>query len=247
MSFDFKSVSNFRDVSINNMSRGKLFRSAKLSNLNDLEKKKLDNLNLYKIIDFRDPKEIRKSPDNLSKDLKDNYINLSISAKTLSRMIDARQKFKDDKIFYEKVMEESYKLYIENHKDVWRSFFNILIAAKGMPIIFHCTAGKDRTGVASYLIQSLCGADQSLIDQNYLLSNDMLSSREAVSEQKDTLIHSDNLVTPLMLLTLGKVKISYLNSAREIIKNKYKSVKNYFLTELGFKTEHLNKLLTIYK
>ena len=60
MSFDFKSVSNFRDVSINNMSRGKLFRSAKLSNLNDLEKKKLNNLNLYKIIDFRDPKEIRK-------------------------------------------------------------------------------------------------------------------------------------------------------------------------------------------
>ena len=41
MSFDFKSVSNFRDVSINNMSRGKLFRSAKLSNLNDLEKKKI--------------------------------------------------------------------------------------------------------------------------------------------------------------------------------------------------------------
>ena len=43
MSFDFKSVSNFRDVSINNMSRGKLFRSAKLSNLNDLEKKKKAN------------------------------------------------------------------------------------------------------------------------------------------------------------------------------------------------------------
>ena len=247
MSFDFKTVSNFRDASIQNMSQGKIFRSAKLSKICDSELTKLEGLKIYKIIDFRDPKEINKAPNNLSEYLKKKYVNLKISAKTLSRMVSSYKENKDDVFHYEKVMEESYKLYIENYKSVWRNFFEILIASKGIPVIYHCSAGKDRTGIASYLIQSLCGVDENLIDNNYLLSNDLLSTKEAVSEQKDTLRNSNSLVTPLMLSTLGRVKISYLNSARYIITKKYQSVENYFLSELGFNIEDLNKLLAIYK
>ena len=125
MHLDFKTVSNFRDASIHNMSSGKIFRSAKLSNLDISERKKLEDLNIYKVIDFRDPREIKKSPDNLSPYLKERYINLSISAQTLSRMVNAFKDNKDDAIYYEKVMEESYKLYLENHKNVWKDFFKI--------------------------------------------------------------------------------------------------------------------------
>ena len=247
MHLNFKTVSNFRDASIYNMLSGKIFRSAKLSNLNITERNKLEDLNLYKIVDFRDPREIKKSPDNLSPFLKERYINLSISAQTLSRMVTARKDNKDDAIYYEKVMEESYKLYLENHKNVWKDFFKILISSKGNPILFHCTAGKDRTGIASYLVQSLCDVEENFIDESYLLSNDLLSSKEAVSEQQDTLKNPDKNVTPLMLSTLGRVKISYLNSAKNLIKEKYQSVKSYFLNELGFNNHDLNELLTLYK
>ena len=247
MHLNFKTVSNFRDASIYNMLSGKIFRSAKLSNLSLTERNKLEDLNLYKIVDFRDPREIKKSPDNLSPFLKERYINLSISAQTLSRMVTAYKDNKDDAIYYEKVMEESYKLYLENHKIVWKDFFKILISSKGLPILFHCTAGKDRTGIASYLVQSLCDVEENSIDESYLLSNDLLSSKEAVSEQQDTLKNPDKNVTPLMLSTLGRVKISYLNSAKNLIKEKYQSVKSYFLNELGFNNHDLNELLTLYK
>ena len=247
MHLNFKTVSNFRDASIYNMLSGKIFRSAKLSNLNITERNKLEDLNLYKIVDFRDPREIKKSPDNLSPFLKERYINLSISAQTLSRMVTVYKDNKDDAIYYEKVMEESYKLYLENHKNVWKDFFKILISSKGNPILFHCTAGKDRTGIASYLVQSLCDVEENFIDESYLLSNDLLSSKEAVSEQQDTLKNPDKNVTPLMLSTLGRVKISYLNSAKNLIKKKYQSVKSYFLNELGFNNHDLNELLTLYK
>ena len=96
MHLDFKTVSNFRDASIHNMSSGKIFRSAKLSNLSISERNKLEILNIYKVIDFRDPREIKKSPDNLSPYLKERYINLSISAQTLSRMVTACKDNKDD-------------------------------------------------------------------------------------------------------------------------------------------------------
>ena len=43
MHLDFKTVSNFRDASVHKMSSGKIFRSAKLSNLNLNERNKLIN------------------------------------------------------------------------------------------------------------------------------------------------------------------------------------------------------------
>ena len=93
----------------------------------------------------------------------------------------------------------------------------------------------------------MCDVEENFIDESYLLSNDLLSSKEAVSEQQDTVKHPDKLVTPLMLSTLGRVKISYLNSAKNLIKKKYQSVKSYFLNELGFNNQDLNELLTLYK
>ena len=43
---------------------------------------------------------------------------------------------------YEKVMEDSYRMYINNHKEVWTKFFEILLQSRELPIIFHCSAGK---------------------------------------------------------------------------------------------------------
>ena len=65
-----ESVSNFRDVSIGSkMKKNFLFRCAKLSTLNEQDIRVLEKLNPYAIIDFRDPKEIEKAPDNLSSNL----------------------------------------------------------------------------------------------------------------------------------------------------------------------------------
>ena len=92
-----------------------LFRCAKLSTLTDGDIKKLEELNPHAIIDFRDPKEIQKAPDNLSKSLLEKSISLPISAGTLNRMVIQKNIDGDNELTYEKVMEESYKKYINNH------------------------------------------------------------------------------------------------------------------------------------
>ena len=38
-------------------------------------------------------------------------------------------------------------------------------------LLFHCTAGKDRTGMAAYLILSALGVEQKIIMEDYLLTN----------------------------------------------------------------------------
>jgi len=241
------SVSNFRDVAIGSkMKNNILFRCAKLSTLNDEDIKKIEDLNPHAIIDFRDPKEINKAPDNLSKDLLKKYVSLPISASTLSRMVDQKNIDGDNKFTYEKVMEESYKLYINNHKHVWKEFIKILLKANNNPIIFHCSAGKDRTGIASFIIQKLCDNPMEVIFENYLLSNELLTINAATAEQSTASKKDDHLITEIMLDTLSKVKKSYLISGINEIENQFESLENYIIQELGFTDADIKDLKKLY-
>lgn len=242
-----ESVSNFRDVSVGSkMKKNLLFRCAKLSTLNDQDICVLENLNPHAIIDFRDPKEIKKAPDNLSAKLLKKYINLPISASTLSRMAAQKEIDGDSVESYEKVMEDSYRMYINNHKVVWTKFFQILLKSKKLPIIFHCSAGKDRTGIASFMIQSIFKNPMDLIFENYLISNDLLTIKAATAEQSTNSSNQDSLVTKNMLSTLGKVQQSYLNAAIDEIDKKYSSLENYFISQLGLKVNDIQKLEQIF-
>ena len=58
------------------MKKNQIFRSAKLSNLKDKDLDILEKNKVFKIIDLRDPIEIKKAPDNLSSNLFKKYINL---------------------------------------------------------------------------------------------------------------------------------------------------------------------------
>ena len=241
------SVSNFRDVAIGSkMKKNVLFRCAKLSTLIDEDIKKIEDLSPHAIIDFRDPKEINKAPDNLSKDLSKKYISLPISASTLSRMVDQKNIDGDNKFTYEKVMEESYKLYINNHKHVWKEFIKILLKSNSHPIIFHCSAGKDRTGIASFIIQKLCDNPMELIFENYLLSNKLLTINAATAEQTTASKKDDKLITKVMLDTLSKVKKSYLISGINEIENQFESLENYIIQELGFNNADIKDLKKLY-
>jgi protein-tyrosine phosphatase len=241
------SVSNFRDVAIGpKMKKNLLFRCAKLSTLKKEDIVKLENIKPYAIIDFRDPKEIKKAPDNLSESLFKKYVSLPISANTLNRMVAEKNIQGDNRLTYEKVMEESYKLYLNNHKHVWKEFINILLNSNSNPIIFHCSAGKDRTGIASYIIQSLLNSSIELIYENYLLSNQLLSSIAATAEQTTSSKNDDLKITNVMLKALGKVQKSYLNSAIYEIKEKYQTLEMYIFNELGFNENDIKKLKKLY-
>ena len=228
------------------MKKNLLFRCAKLSTLNSEDIVKLENIKPYAIIDFRDPKEIKKAPDNLSESLFKKYVSLPISANTLNRMVAEKNIQGDNRLTYENVMEESYKLYLNNHKHVWKEFINILLNSNSNPIIFHCSAGKDRTGIASYIIQSLLNSSIELIYENYLLSNQLLSSIAATAEQTTSSKNDDLKITNVMLKALGKVQKSYLNSAIYEIKEKYQSLEMYIFNELGFNENDIKKLKKLY-
>jgi protein-tyrosine phosphatase len=241
--FSVNSVANFRDVAIGpKMKKNVLFRCAKLSTLNKEDIITFETLNPYAVVDFRDPKEINKAPDNLSKGLIDKYISLPISASTLGIMVAQKSVEGDTMKTYEKVMEESYKLYVNNHQHVWKEFLNILLNSNNKPVIFHCSAGKDRTGIASFIIQRILNNSMELIYKNYLLSNQLLTTRAATAEQTTSSSNDDLLVTETMLNVLSKVKKTYLLSAINEIENKYQTLENYIIEGLNFDKNKIDQL-----
>ena len=61
-----------------------------------------------------------------------------------------------------------------------RQVFQILGDAKAYPVMFHCTQGKDRTGVIAILVLLLCEVDESVIESDYMASERELESQREV-------------------------------------------------------------------
>lgn len=64
-----------------------------------------------------------------------------------------------------------YLGYLEFGGDTWLKMFEIFAEPGDQPIVIHCTAGKDRTGVSTAFLLSVLGVDRAVIEADYLLTN----------------------------------------------------------------------------
>src|SRR5215475_708457 len=67
------------------------------------------------------------------------------------------------------IMRESYRNYVRHNTHSFRSLFGHLLEDRA-PLVIHCTAGKDRTGLASALILHALGVADEVIAEDYLLT-----------------------------------------------------------------------------
>ena len=61
----------------------------------------------------------------------------------------------------------------------YRSFLDLLLKEREKAVLWHCTAGKDRTGFAAVLLQEILGVDRDDIFEDYLRSNEYLKEEVA--------------------------------------------------------------------
>ncbi len=72
-----------------------------------------------------------------------------------------------------KLFADTYRSFVSSGsaRAAYRTFLTELGAPDAGPLLFHCTAGKDRTGWAATLVLSLLGADDATIEREYLSVN----------------------------------------------------------------------------
>jgi len=84
-----------------------------------------------------------------------------------------------------------------------------IVAPDGVPLLFHCTAGKDRTGWLAALVLSALGVDRELIVADYLRTNELNAASTAYLLTR----YADRVPDPAPLMPLFEARPEYLEAA----------------------------------
>ena len=103
--------------------------------------------------------------------------------------------------------------------------------------VFHCSAGKDRTGWAAASFLSLLGVPQDVVFEDYLLSNDYLAESTA-----HTLEQVGGLIDPALLEPVLGVDAEYLQASFDTVDSEYGSIDGYFTEGLGLDQATIDQL-----
>ena len=102
--------------------------------------------------------------------------------------------------------------------------------------MFHCTAGKDRTGFAAALILSALGASRDVVMKDYLLTNThyQMPERTTVTLSQD------------VLNVLWRVQEGFLEAAFDAVDTEFGGVERYLKNQLGLDASRLQRLRELY-
>lgn len=121
------------------------------------------------------------------------------------------------------LMQDLYRSLVTEHAGRFAELFGHLLEADA-PLVFHCTAGKDRTGVAAALILLALGVPRDVVLQDYLLSN-------ALYQRPPGLPRSDT--PPEALAVLWQVQDSFLQAALHAVDTEHGGLDAYLQQRLG--------------
>lgn len=145
-----------------------LFRCGHLSNLTARDVQALQDWRVTHIHDFRRQEEQLRNPSQpLSARF---YADYAISVGSLSRFWEYLGSGQLSAESAHQLVVDSYRTCVDDVAPHYGRLFRALLANEGNATIFHCAAGKDRTGMAAALILSALGVPRDVIVTDYLLT-----------------------------------------------------------------------------
>ncbi|KIC63478.1 tyrosine-protein phosphatase [Chryseobacterium taiwanense] len=231
---NFRTIGNIKNVDGRTLKEGKFYRSGHLYQLKKKSFDELEQLGIKEIIDLRNSKEIAQKPDNLpSGVVYKNYSAFEDEGDQLDQAKKLVLKGKVDGSDADKRMLEFYKDYVTENPEIIKKIISEILESD-QPILYHCTAGKDRTGITTALILTILKFDKETIYNDYLLSNNY---RKKLIDKRLNLANNLHFLYPKMdvnvLEKLSWVETDYLDAAFNEINKKYGSIDNYIQQVLG--------------
>lgn len=250
-------IHNFRDFGGYKTQDGKvikkglLYRSGGLHKATDADLDELAALGIKTICDLRSEQERIMEPDRVPDVSPVTFFNISMrpivdyhsrSLKRLGSLMFGKERRTD-------YIAESYKAYRDyatGYLPQLKALFKRISNPENLPVLIHCSAGKDRTGVVSSLIQQMLGVPAEASMEDYLITNHHMDAYNAdVMRRLSKLAYFG--VPWKMYLPLFDARRDYLNAAFEQVKQEFGALENWIHNGLKFlekdRTEFARNLL----
>lgn len=223
----FETINNFRDlggVATKDgkvLKWGKIYRSANMDDISDIDIDKMKKLDITTIVDLRRDYEVLKNYRNIDK-VKENFDYNQISL--------AKQDFGYDQI--QEIIEgkvsvgRTYRELIDNHEAV-KKILKLIVNCDNA-IVFHCQEGKDRTGVIAMIIYGLLNVDQIDIIADYEVSSAYLGYVSEYDQDEEYSVF--RITNPY-----------YIKEAYSYITDEYETFENY-IDKLDLDNKLIDKL-----
>jgi protein-tyrosine phosphatase len=251
---DFEGSHNFRDLGGYPLaggrvvSEGRLFRSDALTRLTDSDQQLLDQIGLRTVVDLRREEEREENLDRIDNPEVDQ-VWLPVSAEaadvvTLRRSLERGEMGPEQAVEF---LRLANRQFVEIFSPVFSDFLHMLLEEHRYPLVFHCSAGKDRVGFAAAMTLFALGAEEETVMHDYLATNHITANyvEGLVDGVMDMPLPGVD-INPDALRKLMQVERDYLGGALDIIRSRHGGVEGYLEEALDFtpdKREQLAELL----
>jgi protein-tyrosine phosphatase len=211
---------------------GVLYRSDELAELSDEDVAYLERLRLRRVVDFRSAKERERDRDRLPSGVRDVWQPIAgpgldpgeLGERLLAGGITAEQAAS--------WLVEGNRAFVDQFREVYARFLRDLAEPANLPTLFHCTAGKDRTGFAAALVLIAVDVPRETAMHDYLLTNEFT---QAKTQRMLRLIRVMSFfrADPDDLRPLFEARESYLGAAFAAIDEKPGGINAYLRDALG--------------
>jgi protein-tyrosine phosphatase len=177
---NFRDLGGYAGLDGRTVRFGLVFRSDALHELTDSDRAMLRELGLAAVYDLRKAHERERQPSALGDDHGHRVIHLAVdedpdsanAPDIIEQIMDGTLPEADDGY-----MADVYAQILLNGAELFGRLLTHLTDDDGLPAVFHCAAGKDRTGIAAALLLSVLGVDEATILDDYELTNVYRSNR----------------------------------------------------------------------
>ena len=173
---DFEGARNFRDLGGyesrlgGTTSWGRVFRAASLAGMTTGDLERLAALEVAAVVDLRNVDERRLAPDPVES----LHIPVMAALMALREPPDFSSLVeRDHGVAF---MRDLYVGLLDHAAAEFGQVIEVIAAAAGRPVVFHCTAGKDRTGLVAALLLEVLGVDRDTVLDDFTLTEQLLGS-----------------------------------------------------------------------
>ena len=155
--FNFRDIGGYLNQDGRRVKKGLYFRAGRQDRMTNKDLAQLSDLNISTQIDLRKKEEVLDQGRGPLEDMGAKYINISVipegGSEKLNKLVGDTG-----------ISGKRYLGYLEFGPTSWLRLFGILADEENLPVVLHCTAGKDRTGVSTAFLLSILGVSRDIIE-----------------------------------------------------------------------------------